>query len=262
MKPATTTTLGGIIIGDTLQIDSNNVADVAEDIANHALGIWGTSTTAAATVEKTVSIPTIKSLKAGQLIIVSPTITSTVANSTLKLNNFDAYPMYYNNAAITTSTDSIVWNAAYPTLWLFNGARWVFVAHGVDSNTTYGTMSVAEGIAGTATSARTLTAANLKQIILGAVLSDIDFTTAAAVTDADDIITALGKLQAQITEHGNDTTVHITAAERDAWNAKQAAMTAGFGIDITNGVISLLGEIDNGGVAEATDDEMDFGTLD
>lgn len=126
---------------------------------------FGTSSTAAATVQKEVSIPSIKVLNAGQIIVVKPTVTSTVANSTLKLNSFDAYPMSYNNAAITTSTDSIVWSASYPSIWLFDGNYWVFLAHGVDSNTTYSAMSVSEGTTGTATSARTMRADYLKQII-------------------------------------------------------------------------------------------------
>ena len=98
---------------------------------------YGVSTTAAATAEKEVSIPSITQLKEGQVIIVQPTVESTVANSTLKLNDFAAYPMLYNNAAITTSTDSIVWSNKYPSAWVFDGTYWVFLAHGVDNNTTY-----------------------------------------------------------------------------------------------------------------------------
>lgn len=99
--------------------------------------IFGTSTSAADATEKTVSIPSITTLNVGQMIIVQPTITSTVANSTIKLNNFTTYPMRYNNAAITTSTDSVVWNLNYPSIWVFDGTYWVFAGHGLDSNTTY-----------------------------------------------------------------------------------------------------------------------------
>lgn len=38
--------------------------------------------------------------------------------------------------------------------------------------------------------------------------------------------------------HLADTTVHVTAADKTAWNAKQDALTAGTGIDITSNVIS------------------------
>lgn len=126
---------------------------------------YATSTSAADATEKVVSIPAIASLEVNQCIIVQPTITSTAADSTIKLNNFTAYPMRYNNAAITTSTDSIVWNQNYPSIWMFDGTYWIFIAHGSDSNTTYSTMSVAEGTAGTATTARTMRADYLKQIL-------------------------------------------------------------------------------------------------
>ena len=126
---------------------------------------YATSSSAADATEKVVSIPAITSLEVNQCIIVQPTITSTVADSTIKLNNFTAYPMRYNNAAITTSTDSIVWNQNYPSIWMFDGTYWIFIAHGSDSNTTYSTMSVAEGTAGTATTARTMRADYLKQIL-------------------------------------------------------------------------------------------------
>ena len=98
---------------------------------------YGTSDTAAATVQKEVSIPEITELKVGQVVVVQPSVTSTVASSTLKLNNFTAYPMRYNNAAITTSTNKVVWSASFPSQFIFDGTYWVFIGHGLDSNTTY-----------------------------------------------------------------------------------------------------------------------------
>ena len=124
----------------TLAGNSDNTAVSEKAIKTYAdnkVLCYGVSTTAAATVQKEVSIPSVTNLAVGTVIIIQPTITSTVANSTIKLNDFDAYPMRYNNAAITTSTDSVVWNVAYPSMWVFDGTYWVFVAHGVDSNSTY-----------------------------------------------------------------------------------------------------------------------------
>jgi hypothetical protein len=106
-------------------------------LSNATSNFYGTSDTAAATVQKEVSIPSITSLDTGTVIFIQPTVTSTVANSILKLNNFDAYPMRYNNAAITTSTDSVVWNANYISIFVFDGTYWQFAGHGLDSNTTY-----------------------------------------------------------------------------------------------------------------------------
>lgn len=168
---------------------------------------YGESTTAAATVQKEVTISGITSLSEGQIIIVMPTKTSTVADSTLKLNNFSAYPMRYGTAAITTSTDSIVWAANYPSWFRFDGEYWVFLGHGVDNNATYSAMSVAEGTAGTKTNARTVRADFLKQIIQGTTLTGLSTSTSSAVVATDSITVGIGKLQAQI-------------------NGKQAAITS------------------------------------
>lgn len=103
--------------------------------------IYWESSTAAATVQKEVSIPSITSLNVWQVIIVKPTVTSTVASSTLKLNSFPAYKMLYNGAEISTSTDSIVWWANVPSMFYLDevsGTKyWRFLGHWLDSNTTY-----------------------------------------------------------------------------------------------------------------------------
>lgn len=159
---------------------------------------YGTSITAASTAEKVVSIPEITELNSGQIIVVSPTKSATVGNLTIKLNNFDAYPILYAGAAITTSTDSVVWNANQPSAFIFNGTNWLFLCHGLDSNTTYSTMPVLEGVTGTATNNRTLQAANLKQIIQETTLTDLSIATASTVLATDSITDGIGKLQAQI----------------------------------------------------------------
>ena len=114
--------------------------DLTSNVVSTASIYW-VSTTAAATVQKEVSIPSITTLNVWQMIIVKPTVTSTVANSTLKLNNFPAYDMLYNAASITTSTDSIVWGANIPSIFILDEVSWTkywrFVAHWLDSNTTY-----------------------------------------------------------------------------------------------------------------------------
>ena len=178
-------------------------------LSNTSSYFFATSDTAAATTEKVVSIPSITTLSAGQIIIVKPTVTSTVADSTIKLNNFDAYPMRYNNAAITTSTDSVVWNANFPSIWVFDGTYWVFAGHGLDSNTTYSNMSVAEGTTGTATSQRTMRADYLKQIIQGTVLTGLDVSTISVIDATDTILSALGKLQAQINDRPEYSAVFV-----------------------------------------------------
>lgn len=131
-KPISTATQNAL----NAKTDATNRINGAP-LSNAVSNFFGVSNTAAATVQKEVSIPSITTLDVGTTIIVKPTVTSTVANSTLKLNDFDAYPMRYNNAAITTSTNRVVWGANIPSLWVFDGTHWVFSGHGLDSNTTY-----------------------------------------------------------------------------------------------------------------------------
>lgn len=125
-----------------LVYDPNNVEWDAFDYnnMNNRFAYW-VSTTAAATVQKEVSIPSITKLEVWQVIIVKPTVTSTVADSTLKLNSFDAYTMLYNGANISTSTDSVVRAANIPSMFILDevsGTKyWRFLWHWLDSNTTY-----------------------------------------------------------------------------------------------------------------------------
>lgn len=149
------------------------------------LVLFGTSSTAADTTAKVVDLNTVYnpsniSIRAGQLLVVVPTTTSTVADSTLKVQiTIDgtttqvlaAKTMKYNNANITTSTDSIVWTANVPSIFVYDGSYWQFLGHGLDNNTTYSAMSVSEGTTGTATSSRVVRADYLKQIIEGLAIS-------------------------------------------------------------------------------------------
>ena len=186
--------------GKVLKTDGS---DVSWDVIGNSGDVipFGTSTSAADATQKNVTISSITALNEGQIIIVQPTITSTVANSTIKLNSFDPYPMRYNDAAITTSTDSIVWTAGVPSWWRFDGTYWVFIGHGIDNNTEYAAMPINEGTTGSATTLRTVRADYLKQIIQGTTLTNIDVTTTGTVSASDTITSAIGKLQASKQEN-------------------------------------------------------------
>ena len=159
---------------------------------------FGSTDSAADDVEKIVSIPSIKTLEIGQIIVIKPAVTSTVSASTIKLNEFTAYSMRYNNAAITTTTDSVVWSSTRPSAFIFDGNYWVFLCHGADTDTTYSAMTTANGIAGTETTSRTVRADRLKQIIQGTTLTGLSTSTDSAVEATDSITVGIGKLQAQI----------------------------------------------------------------
>lgn len=194
---------------------------------------YGESTTAADATQKEVTISEITALNTGQIIIVKPTITSTVADATLKLNNFTAYPILYGTAAITTSTDSITWAANYPSWFRFDGSHWVFLGHGVDNNTTYSTMSVSEGTTGTATSNRSLQARYLKQIIQGTTLTGISTSTTGAVTASDTVTTGIGKLQATKADKSAIPTVNNATLTIQKNGTNVATFTANASSNVT-----------------------------
>ena len=94
-------------------------------------------TTAATCVTKCVCIPEITQLCTWQRIVVKPTITATNCATNLQLNNFTAYPVRYNNAALTSTTDWYVWWANQLTEFVFDGSYWHVVSKSYDANTTY-----------------------------------------------------------------------------------------------------------------------------
>lgn len=225
---------GNISVGTVTSV--NNVSPVN---GNVVLNIpYGESTSAADAVQKEVTISEITSLNAGQIIIVKPTITSTVANATLKLNNFTAYPILYGEAAITTSTDSITWAANYPSWFRFDGSHWVFLGHGVDNNTTYSAMSVSEGTTGTATSARSMRADYLSQIIRGTKLTGLSTSTSSAVAATDTVLVGMGKLQAEV---NNAIMKSATAQQTIALSSGTGTTALGVTSKSTSSYISFSG---------------------
>lgn len=185
---------GNVSLSIPSDISSNKINGAP--LSNASSYFFGISDSAATDVEKVVSIPSITSLSAGQVIVVLPTVTSTVADSTIKLNNFTAYPMRYQNTAITTTTDTYVWTANTPSIFVFDGDYWRFVCQGYRQ--VYSAMSVSEGTTGTATTSRVMRADRLKQIIQETTLTGIDTSISGTVVATDTITEGIGKLQAQI----------------------------------------------------------------
>ena len=118
--------------------DPNNIEKDAFDMNNMENRYnYAEPTTAAATATKCVCIPAIKELCVWQTIIIKPTITATNCATSLKLNDFDAYPVRYNNAALTSTTDGYVWWANQLSELLFDWSYWHVVSKSYDANTTY-----------------------------------------------------------------------------------------------------------------------------
>lgn len=139
--------------------------DLAADVIPLVRIYVGSCPTGASTAEKVVTTETFpvdsngKPL-VGTVILVKFSATNTAANATLNVNSTGAASIWYNNAVYSTGGNIAGYANRY-SLFAWNGTQWVWVSHGADNNTTYSAMSDAELKAGTATNARTITAARL-----------------------------------------------------------------------------------------------------
>ena len=98
---------------------------------------YATSSTAAACATKCVCIPEITQLCVGQQITVKPSVTATNCATSLKLNGFTAYPIRYNNVALTSTTDWYVRWADCLSTFIFDWSYWHVASKSYDVNTTY-----------------------------------------------------------------------------------------------------------------------------
>ena len=149
----------------------SKVSDLTNDsgFINGNVGgmFYGTCSTAAGTVAKVVECDafTADNLKAGTIIIVTFTATNSgaVANLTMNVNGTGAkHIKYINNGSLgnLSSAGYIKANTEYP--FYYDGANWVCW---FNVNTTYSALSEADMHAGTATTARLITAQRLKQAV-------------------------------------------------------------------------------------------------
>lgn len=98
---------------------------------------YATSSTAAACTTKCVCIPEITQLCVGQQITVKPSVTATNCATSLQLNSFTAYPIRYNNAALTSTTDWYIRWADCLSTFIFDWSYWHVASKSYDTNTTY-----------------------------------------------------------------------------------------------------------------------------
>lgn len=150
-----------------IKLPDNNTYNFKDTLARTVKMYYGICTTAAATAAKVVTVSADQDFKltVGALVMVKFTISNSASSVTLNVNSTGAKSIYYNNA-VYTGTSTVVAGAANTHLvYMYDGTNWVWVSHSADSNTTYSAMSVAEGQTGTATSARSMRADYLKQII-------------------------------------------------------------------------------------------------
>ena len=209
-------------------------------LSNTSTVFAGKSTTDAATTTKEVTISGINELVDGLMVIITPTKTSTAGASTLKVNSLDAKPMYYQNNALTTTTDGSVWIANTPSTWIYDGTAqiWRFAGYGkYDTTTTYYSMHTLDmsqisnpttaqiagaALVGTATNNDTISPRVLKNAIQNTNLTantpitgenlEVFNPTDALITATDTVIGAFGHAQGQI-----DTLVQTKQKKKECY---------------------------------------------
>lgn len=126
---------------------------------------YGECSTAAGTAAKTVTINGINELTVGLTIMVKFTNSNSKASSTLKVNDLDAKSiMRYGTTAPGTSAASS-WNAGSVIIFVYDGTYWQMCNWLNSTYTLPSSMTESEMKAGTANTARIITAARLKDAI-------------------------------------------------------------------------------------------------
>lgn len=141
-----------------------NTYDIKDAKARKGL-LYGTCATAAGTAAKTITIDGITALEVGLTIAVKFTYANTAANPTLNVNSLGAKSIYqYGTTQAAGTAATTGWQAGHVVILVYDGTGWQFIK-GYNTNNTYSGMSVAEYEAGTSTTARLITPANLKAAI-------------------------------------------------------------------------------------------------
>jgi hypothetical protein len=197
---------------------------------------YGTSSTAAGTAAKVVDCEDFTSadLVAGTVIAVKFTATNSgaVASLSLNVNGTGAKNIKYINNGTLGNLSSAGYLKANTTYYFYyDGTYWVAL---FNYNTTYSAMSEAEALAGTATTARTITAARLKQAIeehapvssvngqTGAVTVAVPTKTSDLTNDSNFVTESQLSLYAKSyyvksPSDGSKATITINVRENDSW---------------------------------------------
>ena len=162
--------------GYSLDVHGKMGIDEVEDVGNDLLTnviFHGTCSTAAATVAKVATVtgtfPTTLSIGTTVMITFANANSGAVADLTLNVNGTGAFPIkYVNNSSLGNLTAVGQIRANSPVMFVYtetSSTTKYWVATGLNYNTTYSSMSEAEAIAGTATTARVITSARLDKAI-------------------------------------------------------------------------------------------------
>lgn len=147
---------------------------VTYDITDGRGMFVGTCSTAAASQVKAVTITSDQNfvLRTGAVIAVKFTYSNTYKSTTsapckMNVNSTGDKNIYYTNTAtLNNSTSTIAFGTAnYYHFYVYDGTNWVWNGYSNESNTTYSGMTAAEIAAGTGTTNRLISPANLKTAI-------------------------------------------------------------------------------------------------
>lgn len=156
---ATTSANGLMSSADKTKVDNVNVA-------------FATCSSAADAQAKVATVTSAGSfqLKAGAIVFVkfayNNTFSATAdAHITLDVNGTGAKVIYGANSGALTGTNTTYFGRAnYINQYVYDGTYWVWLGASADNNNTYSNMSSAEMKAGTATTARSISAACIKEM--------------------------------------------------------------------------------------------------
>ena len=184
---------------------------------------YGTSSTAAGTAAKVVTCEDFTSadLVAGTVIAVkfSATNSGAVASLSLNVNGTGAKNIKYINNGTLGNLSSAGYLKANTTYYFYyDGTYWVAL---FNYNLTYSAMSEAEALAGTATSARTITAARLKQAIKehapAVPTKTSDLTNDSTFVTEAQLNNYAKSYYVKSPSDGSKATITINVRENDSW---------------------------------------------
>lgn len=131
----------------TIPVSASNLDAWYKTTPPHDIAI-ATCTTAAATAAKVATINNISSwkLEIGAEVLVKFTYTNTGKTPTLNVNSTGAKKIWYGSSALGSSNLGRAGTANYYGRYIYDGTYWVWLGHGVDSNTTYTPMALGGGL--------------------------------------------------------------------------------------------------------------------
>jgi hypothetical protein len=258
--------IGGMITIDadisptsTNPLENRGVYDAIE--AKNGKGIpYGYCTTGASTKAKIVTVsPDISELTSGLMIAVKFQYANTASSTatspvTLNVNGLGAKEIMRYGTTRISSSAATSWNANSVVVLAYDGTHWLLSDY---NNTTYSGMTAAEYQAGTSTSARLISPANLKAAIqwwapeekiffdtkanwdaqptlvgeLNTIYIYTDYQTktidgvtyniaGVKIGDGNAYLIDNPFLDSIYYDHVNDTSIHVTSSEKSSWNNK------------------------------------------